>query len=126
MWRALLPSSLRNHRAGARADASGRVVAAPEGEPIIPGGPEGLFARVPVDRLAQAMRARGLRVEVSESAGTYLCNESFYRVMVWCNEVGFEGRAGFLHIPMVPDTMSMAEAAEIVACVGEDALMAPS
>ena len=82
----------------------------------------GTRSRVRSVKVPRPRRAEGLEASVSETAGTYLCNESFYRVMAWSNEVGFDGRAGFLHVPMVPDSMSEEEAARIVAFVGEYAL----
>ncbi len=106
-----------NHRRGGRPDASGRC-ARPNGEPIIPSGPDGLMGRWSVDALvAHAHRLGHTRVEVSNSAGTYVCNEIFYRLMVWSNEVGFDGNAGFVHIPMVPESLANQEAADTIAAV---------
>ncbi len=103
-----------NHRRGERPDASGRC-APMGGGPILPQGPDGLMARLPVDAIVGALAGRGQAVIASESAGLYVCNEVFYRLMVWCNAARFGGRAGFIHIPQVPEDMGEREAGEAVA-----------
>ena len=50
----------------------------PEGEKILADGPEEYLTVFPVDAIVEEMKAEGYGVEVSEDAGTYVCNDTFY------------------------------------------------
>lgn len=73
----------------------------PEGEPVVPGSADGYFATVPVDRMAQAIRDAGYPASVSNTAGTFVCNDVLYTVLHAC--LGTNVRAGFLHVPFLPE-----------------------
>ncbi len=87
-----------NHRDGRRADNRG---AAPPDPSVVAGGPDAYFSTLPLDTLLNRMRAASLPVEISLSAGAYLCNASFY----YARHVlaGRGVRAGFVHLPPTPD-----------------------
>ncbi len=70
----------------------------PAGEAIIPGEPEAYYTRIPVRRIAARMRTEGYRIEVSEDAGTYVCNDTFYSVGMNRPEP-----AAFIHCPAEAD-----------------------
>lgn len=74
--------------------------------PIVAGGPDAVFATLPVREIVDGLRAMGVPVERSLSAGTYLCNEISYRVLERhrsrdSNDAGLL-RAGFVHLPSLP------------------------
>lgn len=73
--------------------------ATPVDEAIAPGGPPAYFATLPVKAVASAMRAAGVPTEVSNSAGTYVCNHLMYGVLHFLAASGAAGRAGFIHVP---------------------------
>ena len=73
--------------------------AQPVDEAIAPNGPSAYFATLPVKAMASAMRAVGVPTEVSNSAGTYVCNHLMYGVLHFLDERGIEARAGFIHVP---------------------------
>ena len=50
----------------------------PEGEKILTDGPEEYLTVFPVDAITEEMKAEGYGIEVSEDAGTYVCNDTFY------------------------------------------------
>ena len=50
----------------------------PEGEKILADGPEVYLTTFSVDAIVEEMKAEGCRIEVSEDAGTYVCNDTFY------------------------------------------------
>ncbi|MCW5603987.1 MAG: pyroglutamyl-peptidase I, partial [Burkholderiales bacterium] len=55
--------------------------AQPEDAPVVPGGPAGYFATLPVKTVVAALHAANLPAEVSMSAGTFVCNHVFYHLM---------------------------------------------
>jgi pyroglutamyl-peptidase len=73
--------------------------ARPLDEPIAANGPPAYFATLPVKAMAVAMRAAGVPAEVSNSAGTYVCNHLMYGVLHYLAASGQRARAGFIHVP---------------------------
>src|SRR5205814_3261643 len=71
----------------------------PLDEPIAANGPPAYFATLPVKAMAVAMRAAGVPAEVSNSAGTYVCNHLMYGVLHYLAASGQRARAGFIHVP---------------------------
>jgi pyroglutamyl-peptidase len=71
----------------------------PVDEPIAAGGPPAYFATLPVKAMVAAMRAEGVPAEVSNSAGTYVCNHLMYGVLHYLAASGTRARAGFIHVP---------------------------
>lgn len=71
----------------------------PVDEPIVREGPPAYFATVPVKAMTRAMRAAGAPAQVSNSAGTYVCNHVMYGVLHFLAASGNEARAGFIHVP---------------------------
>ena len=68
-------------------------------QPIIPGGPTAYFTTLPIRKMLTALTAANIPGTISLSAGAYLCNQVFYRMM---HEITFNNwpiRAGFIHLP---------------------------
>jgi pyroglutamyl-peptidase len=72
------------------------------GEPCVPGGPAAYFATLPLDAMLQALTAEGVPAYVSNTAGTYLCNQTMYGTLHRLAERGLRARAGFVHLPLLP------------------------
>ena len=68
---------------------------------IAPDGPAAYFVTVPVEAMADAIRAAGLPAAVSNSAGTFVCNDVLYSVLH--RYAGTPVRAGFIHVPFLPE-----------------------
>lgn len=68
-------------------------------EAVIAGGPDAIFATLPVRELAQACIDAGVPSTLSLSAGSFLCNEVMYRLLA-DDRVGM---AGFIHVPQLPE-----------------------
>jgi pyroglutamyl-peptidase len=73
--------------------------AQPVDEMIAANGPPAYFATIPVKAIARAIRAAGIPAEVSNSAGTYVCNHVMYGVLHFLAASGNRARAGFIHVP---------------------------
>jgi pyroglutamyl-peptidase len=71
----------------------------PVDETIAANGPPAYFATLPIKAMATAMRAAGAPTEVSNSAGTYVCNHLMYGVLHYIAASGHRARAGFIHVP---------------------------
>jgi len=71
--------------------------AVPKDEPIAAGGAAAYFTAFPARRLAEKINAEGVAASLSYSAGAYVCNDLYYRLLR-----KFEGsgtRVIFIHVP---------------------------
>ncbi|HUL57176.1 MAG TPA: pyroglutamyl-peptidase I [Usitatibacter sp.] len=71
----------------------------PVDELVAPNGPPAYFATLPVKAMAAAVRASGVPAEVSNTAGTFVCNHLMYGVLHYLAASGSRARAGFIHVP---------------------------
>lgn len=91
-----LELAARNERHYTRPDADGQLVqdAAVEeqGQPMV-------FSTLPLATIKQALEAAGLKSELCDDAGRYLCNAVFYWVARRVSP------AGFVHVPADPSRL---------------------
>jgi pyroglutamyl-peptidase len=73
--------------------------AQPIDEPTAPEGPPAYFATLPIKAMVEAMRRAEVPAEVSNSAGTYVCNHLMYGVLHYLAQRSPGVRAGFIHVP---------------------------
>ncbi|WP_228895138.1 pyroglutamyl-peptidase I [Pseudoduganella aquatica] len=71
-------------------------------EAIVPGGPAAYFSTLPIKAIVGALREAGLPASVSQTAGTFVCNHVFYGLMHAAAKGRRAMRAGFIHIPYLP------------------------
>lgn len=64
--------------------------------PIVEGGPDGYFSTLPIREMVETLTEKGYPAKISNTAGTYLCNNIMYVVL---NELQSLKPAGFIHIP---------------------------
>ena len=69
--------------------------------PILPGAPDGMFSTVPVCAMAEAITAAGLPGKISNTAGTFVCNDTLFRLLR--HYAGTPVRVGFVHVPWLPE-----------------------
>ena len=81
---------------GSYADNQGQR---PVDEPITEGSPDGLFSTLPIRAMVNNMTAAGIPAAVSNTAGTYICNNTMYRVLDYIRLQQLPIRAGFVHFP---------------------------
>lgn len=72
----------------------------PVEQPIVPGGPDGLFSTLPVAEMTRAIADAGCPAAISNTAGTYVCNDVLYTLLHRYR--GTEVRVGFIHVPWTP------------------------
>jgi len=81
----------------------------PVDEAIVAGGPAAYFATLPIKSMLAGLRAAGFPTEVSQTAGTYVCNHVFYGLMHALRKHR-KVRAGFIHIPYSTKQAAIANA----------------
>ena len=69
--------------------------------PVVAGGPAAYFATLPIKAMRQALQEAGFPAEISQSAGTFVCNHVFYGLM-HALRAQRHVRAGFIHLPYSP------------------------
>jgi pyroglutamyl-peptidase len=75
----------------------------PIDRPVVRDGPAAYLSTLPIKACVAEMRKAGLPAAVSNSAGTFVCNHVFYAVMDMAEQHSMGFRAGFLHIPYIPE-----------------------
>lgn len=73
--------------------------------PIVAEGETAYFSTLPVWELVGAIKEQGVAGAVSYSAGTYVCNHVMYTVLHEATERYPEMKAGFIHVPFLPEQM---------------------
>lgn len=77
--------------------------AQPLDQPLIADGPDAYFSTLPLHAMHQACVAAQVPTQISYSAGTYVCNALFYRLMHFLRSHQPATQAGFIHIPYAPN-----------------------
>jgi pyroglutamyl-peptidase len=78
----------------------------PVDQPIVPGGPAAYFTNLPLKAITQALLGAGIPAKVSNTAGTFVCNHVFYGAMHLVATEFQAMRAGFIHIPFLPEQIA--------------------
>ncbi len=76
------------------------------GEPIIPGAPAAFFATLPFTTIRDRVRATGVPCRLSNSAGTFLCNEVLFTTLHYLSARTPSTPAGFIHVPLLPEQVA--------------------
>lgn len=94
--------------------------ASPIDEPVVPGSPVGHFTSLPIKAMVAALGEAGIPGSVSQTAGTYVCNDVFYRLQhLLATDSELAGvRGGFVHVPSADVVAPQAAAAALVSMVG--------
>lgn len=80
--------------------------------PVADDGPAAYFSTLPVKAMVAAIRDTGLPAYLSNSAGTFVCNDLMYGVLHHLAMTGRTAvRAGFVHVPFVPEQAARHEGA---------------
>ena len=75
--------------------------AQPIDTPVVAGAPAAYFSTLPIKAMREAMLEAGIPAEVSQTAGTFVCNHVFYGLMHrLATARGLaRTRGGFIHVP---------------------------
>jgi pyroglutamyl-peptidase len=74
-------------------------------QPVVPGGPAAYFVTLPVRLMQHAILEAGVPVDLSLSAGAFLCNQIAYILLHHLATHATLGAipAGFIHLPRLPE-----------------------
>ena len=77
----------------------------PVDTPVKPGAPAAYFTSLPIKAMLAALQADGVAAEVSQTAGTFVCNHVFYGLMhaLATRRELKHTRGGFIHVPWLPE-----------------------
>jgi pyroglutamyl-peptidase len=75
-------------------------------EPCVPSGPAAYLATVPVRAIVERLTEAGIPAYVSDTAGTYLCNQTLYTTLHAVAGMSAPPRVGFLHVPLSPEMVA--------------------
>lgn len=72
-------------------------------QPVIEAGPAAFFSTLPVNLIHNQLKNSGIPVEISLSAGAYLCNQVFYSSLYYSSLANQQSLCGFIHLPPLPN-----------------------
>lgn len=75
----------------------------PTDVPIVASGEPAYFTTLPVKAMVSAIRAAGLPAGLSNSAGTFVCNQVFYCLQHHFAKGPSWVPSGLMHLPLLPD-----------------------
>ncbi|MEI6738445.1 MAG: pyroglutamyl-peptidase I [Pseudomonadota bacterium] len=65
-------------------------------------GPAAYFSTLPIKAMVLKMAEKNIPAEVSNSAGTFVCNHLMFGVLHYLASNSSKTRAGFMHVPYLP------------------------
>jgi len=93
----------------------------PIDQEIIAGGPAAYFATLPIKGMVNAMLDQGIPAEISQTAGTFVCNHVMYGLLHRLAHENYPVKGGFIHVPYLP---RQAAAIANVASMSEETMLA--
>lgn len=76
--------------------------ARPVDTPVLRGGGAAFFSTLPIKAALLALQQADIPAHISQTAGTYVCNQVFYALMHALRRRR-NTRAGFVHVPWLPE-----------------------
>ncbi|WP_395606539.1 pyroglutamyl-peptidase I [Pseudomonas sp. B22129] len=73
----------------------------PVDTPVLADGPAAYFSTLPIKAMVKAVHEAGIAASVSQTAGTFVCNQVFYLLQHALAGTGV--RSGFIHVPYLPE-----------------------
>ena len=74
----------------------------PEDLEVTEGGPTAYFSTLPLKKMQKKICEKGIPAHISYTAGTFVCNTVLYSVLNICEREGLNTKAGFIHVPFLP------------------------
>ncbi len=94
--------------------------AKPQDEPVSAGGAAAYFTRFPARLLAEKIKSNGAESALSYSAGAYVCNDLYYRLLAAFEKS--EVNVLFIHVPRESENMRAVDMARAISSALEEIL----
>ncbi len=78
----------------------------PIDEPIFIDGDTAYFSKLPIKSIVKELRENKIPAEISNTAGTYVCNHIMYALLYNINKKYPYMKGGFIHIPFIPEQVT--------------------
>lgn len=72
---------------------------------VVVDGPAAYFTTLPIKAMVKAVSEAGIAASVSQTAGTFVCNQVFYRLQHALAATTV--RSGFIHVPYLPEQVAV-------------------
>ena len=72
-------------------------------EPLYGGEREAYFSSLPIKEIIAEINKEGIPAKISNSAGTFVCNEVMYTLLRYAERSERRMIGGFVHIPYIPE-----------------------
>jgi pyroglutamyl-peptidase len=66
-------------------------------------GPDGLFSTLPIQSMVETIKSKNIPSTISNTAGTFVCNQLMYGVLNYISMNKLNVKAGFIHIPFMTE-----------------------
>ena len=70
-------------------------------ESIIDNSENAYFSKLPLRKIYKILSKKGIPVEISNTAGLYICNNIMYHVLHYIEVNKLDTKAGFVHVPLM-------------------------
>ena len=84
--------------------------------PVVANGPSAYFATLPIKAMVKNCNDRGIPAAISNTAGTFVCNHLMYAACHYATLHQPGLKAGFVHIPFVPEQTTNKQAMPSMSC----------
>ena len=75
----------------------------PIDEIIVSNGENAYFSSLPIKAILKNLKDNNINAEISNSAGTFVCNHIMYQSLHYTNNYQPSANSGFVHIPFIPE-----------------------
>lgn len=94
----------------------------PQEQTIADDGDSAYFSNIPVKILRDALLSRGMPAKVSNSAGLYVCNSTYYNALDEIYKYSLQVKAVFVHLPKLDDKFTVDILADSVLAIIENCI----
>lgn len=94
----------------------------PQEQRIADDGDSAYFSNIPVKILREALMSRGIPAKVSNSAGLYVCNSTYYNALNEIYEQHLQTKVVFVHLPKLDDKFTVDILADSVQAIIENCI----
>lgn len=71
--------------------------------PVVDGAPNAYFSTLPIKAMLRALQSAEIAAAISNTAGTFVCNQVFYALAHLVATRHPDARSGFVHVPFLPE-----------------------